>query len=543
MISGAETRPSTVTMAVTSLRAGLGDEVDLRVEVADELQRALVEVDALAEDQDAPAAQVELADRLDVGGRALHRHLRRRAPRRGRGRARRSGSGALIRTSRPMPARSLVPRRARRRRRRRGRASPAPPAGCRRGSPGRARPGRWRRGPRPPRISVRPMSMRPGEHARRRRPAARSRARSPSRAAWRRRRRRCSARRCSRAVRSAGKPGAEADPALGGDGAAAGRLGAEAAEHAPRCRRARRRARCSAGGCWSAGSKTEPPASDDGAGELRRRQRAAGGGGDAHLARGLGRAARRGAGRPCRAAAMPETLASRPGPAKGMRPEPCRSRPPGAGGAGGGELERAGRGSCRLAVRAKGGTWFAASTVAVMPSPRRSKLHRRVGERAGGAAGAGDRCRAGRGCRRRGRPAPAGRTGGRCRARDRPRRAGPSRWRWRRGRWPTTLAVEVQPAVRGGAGGVDRDRRQAGGAGGRRDEPGGPDVEAHVGRGARPGDAGGAVDGAAEAEVGADGVGDVERQVAHRDVDVEAVGRSVPWAVRLPVAEVERRAA
>ena len=57
------------------LRARLGHEVDLRVEVAHELQRALVEVDALAEDQDAPAAQVELADRLDVGARAPHRHL------------------------------------------------------------------------------------------------------------------------------------------------------------------------------------------------------------------------------------------------------------------------------------------------------------------------------------------------------------------------------------------------------------------------------------------------------------------------------------
>ena len=50
---------------------GLGDEVDLRVEVADQLQRALVEVDALAEHEQPAAAQVELADRLDVGGGAL----------------------------------------------------------------------------------------------------------------------------------------------------------------------------------------------------------------------------------------------------------------------------------------------------------------------------------------------------------------------------------------------------------------------------------------------------------------------------------------
>ena len=51
---------------------GAGDEMDLRVEVADQLQRALVELDALAEHHQPAAAQVELADRLDVGGGALH---------------------------------------------------------------------------------------------------------------------------------------------------------------------------------------------------------------------------------------------------------------------------------------------------------------------------------------------------------------------------------------------------------------------------------------------------------------------------------------
>ena len=71
VIFGAETRPSTVTIAVTSVGLGLGDEVDLRVEVADQLQRALVELDALAEHDQPAAAQVELADRLDVGGGAL----------------------------------------------------------------------------------------------------------------------------------------------------------------------------------------------------------------------------------------------------------------------------------------------------------------------------------------------------------------------------------------------------------------------------------------------------------------------------------------
>ena len=47
-------------------RSRARDEVDLRVEIADELQRALVEVDALAEDREPAAAQIELADRHEI---------------------------------------------------------------------------------------------------------------------------------------------------------------------------------------------------------------------------------------------------------------------------------------------------------------------------------------------------------------------------------------------------------------------------------------------------------------------------------------------
>ena len=113
VISGADTRPSTVTMAVTSREGVSRDEVDLRVEVADELQRALVEVDALAEDQHAAAAQVELADRLDVGGRALHASA---VPPSSTSRPRprtKIWFGALIRTSSPMPGPGARPCRAR----------------------------------------------------------------------------------------------------------------------------------------------------------------------------------------------------------------------------------------------------------------------------------------------------------------------------------------------------------------------------------------------------------------------------------------------
>ena len=129
---------------------GARDEVDLRVEVADELQRALVEVDALAEDQQPPAAHLELADRLHVGGGALqpevaaeldveaaaaHEDLVRRVD------PQVEADAVAVRW--PRPSAACRPWR--------GRASAAPAAGSLCGRPGRAPPGRWRRGPRPPR--------------------------------------------------------------------------------------------------------------------------------------------------------------------------------------------------------------------------------------------------------------------------------------------------------------------------------------------------------------------------------------------------------
>ena len=250
------------------------------------------------------------------------------------------------------------------------------------------------------------------------------------------------------------------------------------------------------------------------------------------------RLARRGFARP--SGSEPETLASRPGPAKGMRPEPWRSRPPGA-------VARAEASSTRAAAVAaargqrEGRDLVRGEDVGRQPFAAQLEADARVGEGAGGAAGPADRAAqaavAGGAVDEREREGLQREVERELALAERDRAVGGGGEPGRR-----DARAQLEPAVRGGAAGVDRDRRQAGGAGGGGDEARRPEVEAHVRRVARPGDAGGAVDGAAEAELGADGVGDVERKRAQRHVDVEAVGDlALRRQAAVPDLERERR--
>ena len=83
-MSRSETRPLTVMKTVmSSSPAGAGDQIDERIEVADQRHGSLVEGDALAEDRQPAADEFERADRLHVGDRPGQANraaeLRRRA--------------------------------------------------------------------------------------------------------------------------------------------------------------------------------------------------------------------------------------------------------------------------------------------------------------------------------------------------------------------------------------------------------------------------------------------------------------------------------
>ena len=71
---GSETRPRNGDEDRDVVAAGAGDEIEKRIEVADQRHRALVEGDALAEDRQPAADELEAADRLDAGHRAGQPH-------------------------------------------------------------------------------------------------------------------------------------------------------------------------------------------------------------------------------------------------------------------------------------------------------------------------------------------------------------------------------------------------------------------------------------------------------------------------------------
>ena len=180
-----------------------------------------------------------------------------------------------------------------------------------------------------------------------------------------------------------------------------------------------------------------------------------------------------------------------------------------------------------------------------MPSPRRSKLTAGSAQRAGRVAGAGDGAAQPAVAGDRGRRAPAGRL---CRSIARSRSPAPSGTRALRAGREAGAGAD---AARRGSAGRRRSWPVASSATGGRPAlrviaeamPAACEVEAHVGRGARAGDPRGAVDRAGEPEVGADGVGERQRQVADREVDVEGARPSGPGRSGCRRAEVERRAA
>ena len=258
----------------------------------------------------------------------------------------------------------------------------------------------------------------------------------------------------------------------------------------------------------------------DRAAELRRGERAVGGGGDAQEARRLRRALRqRDVGHRQRHRAAQPHVEPRPGernPSRALHVEPVRP-----GGVRPAELDRP-------PVVAAGGGEPERPDAVVGEDPRRKPLAAQVEAGRGIGARAGDVRPSGQ----RAAQAAVARHPVDQRQRKRlqldrevevarperhlaPRRGGEALSR-------PDAGGEVEDLVRGLAAGVERHRRQPGAPGHRRAHRRGGEVEAHVRGAARADDPGGAVDGASEPEVGPDGVGDAERQVADRHVDVDA---------------------
>ena len=475
MIFGAEARPSTVTIAVTSLRhgarrrSGAAGRGCRRAAASPRRTRCAGRGCSSRPRRRSnwPTGWMsavvpctpELAAELDVEAAAAHEDLVRRAHP--------DVEADAVRSARPRLARGCADAG-------RGPASPRTGGGVARGPPGPAPPGRWRRAPRPPRSrSARGRSAR--RAARRRRPAARA-----SRAC-----RRPGADEGAvgvatlliRAVRSAGKPAASVTRPWAVIDAAARRRWRGSSAGPPRCPPARRRARCSRAGRWSADRRRSPPVSVDGAAELRRRERAA-------------RGARR-------RAAVPRDLRGALGQERvgDRQRHACRSparRAPGRRAACGRrpEIERrpapVARAVSSCSVRAaevarRGEAERPACRSSPAPSRRRP---RRAGRRspAGSASGPVSVPAARDGAAQ---PAVAGhpvdqrqREGLSSIARSRlpgPSGTAPSR-RAARPLPETTGRSRLQPPVRGLAAGVERHRRQPGAAGHRRGDAGGREL-------------------------------------------------------------------